>query len=389
MKITIERKVLLVITAALIVFTLSGALLGRISAVEGTYGSLKVFNEALYLVINNYVEPIEIEELMEGSYRGLLEALDPGNEYLDPEHYRQAASDHPARPASIGVTLSKLRGYVVVVSVAPDSPAAAAGLKTGDLLINIDGRPTRRMGVWEATQTLRGEDNTEVRVVVNPMGGTDRKTEIFIRRILVPPSPTGTYEEPDVGIVRIHSIRKGDARRLDGEIDSLRAAGAGRLMLDLRGCESDNMAETIGMASLFVEKGTIVTVTDRHDGDKAFRADGRRIAWEGPLAILVDEGTARTCEVLAAALRDRLDVPLLGERTWGIGALHALLPLRNGDGVFLAVGRYLSPSGKDWNGSGLEPDHEIVGSEQDDDEQRRRAIDFLRGISSSPAAEAA
>jgi carboxyl-terminal processing protease len=389
MKITNERKVLLVISAALIVFTLSGALLGRISAVEGTYGSLKVFNEALYLVVNNYVQPIEIEELMEGSYRGLLETLDPGNEYLDPERYRQAVSGEPARPASIGVTLSKLRGYVVVVAVAPDSPAAAAGLKTGDLLINIDGRPTRRMGVWEATRALRGESNTEVKVVVNPVGGTDRKTEIFVRRLLLPPAPTGTYQEPDVGIVKIHSIRKGDARRLDGEIGSLRAAGAGRLMLDLRGCESDNMAETIGMASLFIEDGTIVTVTDRHDGDKAFRADGRRLAWEGPLAILVDEGTARTCEVLAAALRDRLDVPLLGEQTWGIGAVHALLPLRNGDGVFLAVGRYLSPSGKDWNGSGLEPDHEIVGNEQGDDEQRRRAIDFLRGISSSPAAEAA
>jgi carboxyl-terminal processing protease len=93
--------------------------------------------------------------------------------------------------------------------------------------------------------------------------------------------------------------------------------------------------------------------------------------------------------MLAAALRDRLDVPLLGERTWGIGSVHALLPLRNGDGVFLAVGRYLSPSGKDWNGSGLEPDHEIVGSERDEDEQRRRAIDFLRGISITPTAEAA
>jgi carboxyl-terminal processing protease len=389
MKITIDRKVLLVISAALIVFTLSGALLGRVSAVEGTYGSLKVFNEALYLVINNYVQPIEIDELMEGSYRGLLETLDPGNEYLNPERYRQAASEDPAGPASVGITLSKLRGYAVVVSVAPESPAAAAGLKTGDLLISIDGRPTRHMGVWEATQTLHGDEGSKVKVVVNPAGGTDRKTEVFARRVLVPPVPAGTSQEPDVGIVRIHSIRKGDARRLDREIASLKAAGADRLMLDLRGCDADNMAETIGMASLFVEDGTIVTVTDRHDGDKAFRADGRRRAWNGPLAILVDEGTARTCEMLAAALRDRLDVPLLGERTWGIGSVHALLPLRNGDGVFLAVGRYLSPSGKDWNGSGLEPDHEIVGSERDEDEQRRRAIDFLRGISITPTAEAA
>lgn len=389
MKITNERKVLLVISAALIVFTLSGAMFGRASAVEGTYGSLKVFNEALYLVINNYVQPIEIDELMQGSYRGLLETLDPGNEYLTPERYRQAAGEDAAGPASIGVRLSKLRGYAAVVSVVPGSPAAEAGVKTGDLLINIDGRPTRYMGVWEATQALRGEENSEIKVAVNPSGGTDRKTITFVRRVLKPPVPVGTSQEPDVGIVSIHSIGKGDARRLDREITSLKAAGADRLMLDLRGCDSSNMAETIGMASLFIDDGTIVTVTDRHDGDKAFRADGRRRAWTGPLAVLVDEGTARTCELLAAALRDRLDVPLLGERTWGIGSVQALLPLRNGDGVFLAVGRYLSPAGKDWNGTGLEPDHEITGSEQDEDEQRRRAVDFLRGISNSPEAEAA
>lgn len=389
MRIPNERKVLLVISAALIVFTLSGALFGRVSAVEGTYGSLKVFNEALYLVINNYVQPIEIDQLMEGSYRGLLETLDPGNEYLSPERYRQAAGNEPAGPASIGARLSKLRGYAAVVSVAPASPAAEAGLKTGDILISIDGRPTRYMGVWEATRAFRGAEGSEVKVAVNPAGGTDVKNVVFVRRILVDPTPAGIVQETDVGIVRIHAIVKGDARRLDREISSLKAAGADRLLLDLRGCDSDNMAETIGMASLFVEDGTVVTVTDRHDGDKAYRADGRRLAWQGPLAVLVDEGTARTCELLAAALRDRLEVPLLGERTWGIGSVHALLPLRNGDGVFLAVGRYLSPSGKDWNGSGLEPDHEIVGSEQDEDEQRRRAIDYLRGIAKGPEAKAA
>lgn len=389
MRITNERKALLVISAALIVFTLSGAVFGRVSAVEGTYGSLKVFNEALYLVINNYVQPIEIDELMEGSYRGLLETLDPGNEYLSPERYRQAAGDDPAGPASIGVRLSKLRGYAAVVSVAPDSPAAEAGLKTGDILITIAGRPTRYMGVWEATNALRGEEGSEVKVVVNPAGGTDRRTILFVRRLLVAPAPVGSMPEKEVGVVRIHAIGKGDSRRLDREIASLRTAGAHRLLLDLRSCDSDNIAETIGMASLFVEDGTIVTVTDRHDGDKAYRADGRRLAWRGPLALLVDEGTARTCELLAAALRDRLEVPLIGETTWGLGSVHALLPLRNGDGVFLAVGRYLSPSGKDWNGTGLEPDHEIVGSDEGEDEQRRRAIDFLKGMSDGPEAKAA
>ncbi len=144
------------------------------------------------------------------------------------------------------------------------------------------------------------------------------------------------------------------------------------------------------MASLFIEDGTIVRVTYQYEGDRDYRADGRRLAWDRPMAMLVDEGTARTCEVLTAALRDGLQTPIVGERTWGIGNLHELLPLGNGDGVFLAVGRFLSPTGKDWNAVGIEPDLQIVGDAVDEeDPQQRRAIDYLRGLAASERQEAA
>ena len=393
MKITTDRKVLLAISALLIIFVLSGAFLGRIAAVEGTYRSLKVFQEALTYVVNNYVHPVEIDTLMEGSYRGLLESLDPSNEYLSEADYNRASRGELAGPAEIGLTLSKQRGYIAVVAVADASPAGDEGLRTGDLLISIDGKSSRHMGVWGATQALRGEPGTEVTLIVNSPGSPERRTTVPVRKILTPPVPTGAFVEPDVGVVRIGAIRKGDARRLDRVIASLKAQGADRLLLDLRGCSSDNLAESIGMVSLFVDDGIVVTVTDRYDGDKAYRTDGRRVAWDdAPLTVLIDGGTARTCEVLAAALRDELDTSLVGEVTWGIGSLHALLPLANGSGVFLAVGRFLSPDGRDWNGNGLEPDHEIDAEEETDGEldvQRSRAIDYLRGIALPGAEESA
>jgi carboxyl-terminal processing protease len=390
MKITIDRKLLLLVSAALIACVLSGAMLGRVVATEGTYSYLKLFNEALYLVVNNYVQPVDLDTLMQGTYRGMLESLDPGNEYLSSEDYSRALRGENAGAADVGLSLSKRRGYVVVLAASPGSPASEAMLKSGDAIISIDGRSTRNMGVWQAGQALRGKPGTRAVLIVSSVEGSDRREVKLDRKVLPPPAPEAAWNPPDVGVVRITAIQAGDAKRLDQVIASLKAKGMKRLLLDLRGCVSDSLAEAVGMASLFVADGTIVTLNDRHEGDKSYKADGRRIAWDRPMTLLVDQGTARTCEVLAASLRDNLGTPIVGERTFGIGAMHALLSLRNGDGVILAVSTLVSPSGKEWNGKGIEPDLEVTGdAAESGDPQRQKAIDYLRGVSPPAGRQAA
>src|SRR5262249_22395948 len=122
MKITVDRKVLLLVSGGIIACIPSGAMLGKVVAAEGTYGDLKLFKEALYLVVNNYVQPVDSDTLMQGSYRGMLESLDPANEYLPPTDYAKASRGENAGPAEVGLALSKRRGYVVVLSAAPGSP---------------------------------------------------------------------------------------------------------------------------------------------------------------------------------------------------------------------------------------------------------------------------
>lgn len=390
MKITLDRKVMMLLSAGMITFTLFGGLMGRVVAVESPYGYLKLFNEALYLIVNNYVQPVQIDTLMDGAYRGMLESLDPGNEYLTADKYGKAALGQPSGPADVGLAVSKRRGYVVVVAVISKSPAAEAGIRSGDLIISIDGRSTRQMGPWEAGQLLRGKTGGKTNLVMSPVEGGGRKTLTLVRKALGTVPPSGTLVAADVGVLRVAGMHAGDARRLDQAIASLKGRGAKRLVLDLRGCVSDALAESIGMASLFIPEGVIVTVTDRYDGDKAYRADGRRLAWDKPMVVLVDEGTGRVCEVLAAALRDGLGAPILGQKTWGLGTQQRLLPMQAGDGVLLAVGKFQSPSGKEWNGKGIEPDLAIEGDESDpDDPQRRKAIDYVHGLSSPPRRNAA
>jgi carboxyl-terminal processing protease len=380
MKITADRKLMLVFSTALVLFTVSGAMIGRVVAVEGTYSYLKLFNEALYLIVHNYVQPVQIDVLMEGAYRGMLESLDPGNEYLPPARYERAYKGESDGPAAVGVGLSKRRGYIIVVSVLPGSPAAEGGLQTGDVLVTIDGRSTRQLGVWEATQALTGKPGSRTTINLSPVDSPSRKTVTLVRRVLSPPVPTGSIDPGEVGIVRLSGLREGDARRVDQAIATLKKRGATRLLMDLRGCSSDALAEGIGTASLFVREGSIVSITDRYEGDKSYRADGRRIAWEGPVAVLVDAGTSGVCEALAAALRDDRDAPILGQRTWGEGAVRKLLPLQHGDGVFLATGKYLSPAGKDWHGQGIQPEVPIEGRATDaGDPQQKKAVEYLRG----------
>ncbi|MGH9750449.1 MAG: S41 family peptidase [Candidatus Polarisedimenticolia bacterium] len=391
MKITVDRKLLVLVSAGLVVFAVSGALMGRVVALEGTYGYLKLFNEALYLIVNNYVQPVQIDGLMEGAYRGMLESLDPANEYLPARIYEKAARGETAGPAEVGAILSKRRSYISVVSALPGSPAAEAGLKGGDLIITIAGKSTRLMGLWEAGQALRGRVGSKVELTVATADAPRRRPLSLVRRILAAPGPVAQFEAPDTGVVRIGGLREGDARRVDQAIASLKRRGVTRLLLDLRGCSSDALAEAIGVVSLFMRQGPVVSVTDRYDGDKVFRADGRRIAWERlPVVALVDEGTSEACEVMTAALRDGLGFPVVGERTWGHGVVRRLLPLQHGDGVILATGRFESPAGKEWNGKGLEPDLTIEGDPSGaGDPQRRQAVDYLRGVTVPPPARAA
>jgi carboxyl-terminal processing protease len=238
MRVDQGRKVLLAVSGILILFVLLGGVLGRSLAVEGTYPFLKLFNEVLYLVRNNYVDPVKDDTLMEGAYRGMLESLDPMSEYLTPDEVRRASRDERNGPADVGLMLSKRRGYAVIIVAAEGSQAAKSSLETGDLILTIDGKSTFKMGAWEATQALQGKVGSTVRLSVLRENGSKSEEVTLTRAIPVRAAPLTSLPEPGVGLLRLSSFQAGDAERVRKALASLHSRGAGRLILDLRSCAS-------------------------------------------------------------------------------------------------------------------------------------------------------
>jgi len=374
------RKLMLTVSGCVVTFVLLGGVLGRSLALEGTYTFLKLFNEVLYLVRNNYVEPVKEGPLMEGAYRGMLENLDPMSEYLGVEEFRRASRDERSGPADVGATLSKRHMYAVIVTVTEGSPAQKAGLGTGDMILTIDHESTMRMGVWQASQALQGKAGSTVRLdVIKSTDGRSLQIEMIRRPPLRAPLRAAILE-PGVGLLRVGGLESGEGERIRKALDSLRVQGAHRLLLDLRSNAGPSLDEAVKTASLFMGEGKVVTIADRKAGSSDLRAGPSGPLWKGPVVVLVGQGTAGPAEVLAAALRDRGGAILVGEKTWGLGSIQKVIPLPAGDGIRISVGKYLSPGGKEWNGTGLSPDVEqAAGSgEAAQDPQIQKGLEVLK-----------
>jgi len=374
------RKTLLTISGALVAFVLLGGMLGRSIAVEGAYSYLKLFNEVLFLVRNNYVEPVKEDSLMEGAYRGMLESLDPQSEYLTASEAQRAIKDTRNGPADIGVLLTKRRGYAVIIAAFEGSPAQKAGLAAGDVILLIEGKSTLQMGAWESSQMLQGKPGSEVQLAV--IRGAEARSENLklVRKLPVKTTVVARIAEPGAGLLKLGAFQAGDAERVSKALATLKSEGATRLVLDLRGNAGPDIDEAMKSAALLGGDGVVAKVTERKSGSRELKSPSLSALWKGPMVVLVDGGTAGAAEVLAAALRDRVHASLVGEKTWGLGTIQKVILLPTGDAVRISVGKYISPAGKEWNGTGLSPDV-VQGrgtGQSEGDLQMKKGLEVLR-----------
>jgi carboxyl-terminal processing protease len=353
------RFAVLALSTPLIVLVLVGGFLNRVASGQQSYQPLRVFGEVVELVMGNYVERVDPDRAMEGALRGLTDGLDADSAWL-PAAQAAAAAKGPA-PARGSVGLEVTRQYYLRVIAARDgSPAAKAGLATGDYIRAIDGTPTRELSVWAGQQLLRGAPGSKVTLTVLRGNAAEPHEVTLVREELSSPAVTGRLVRPGVGLIRIPGFGERTAADLRQQAIALRKDGADHLIVDIRRTAEGAPALGYGAARLFVSAGALGGKQTRNAEPLMQAAAAGDGIITLPVTLLVDNGTSQAAEVFAAALKGNNRASLVGERTLGRAATQELVKLPDGSALWLSTTRFVTPDGTAIHDKGLAPDTPVA-----------------------------
>lgn len=352
------RLSVLLISTPILAFVIVGGLLGTGSAAgDQQFQHLRVFEDVVSLILNNYVETVKVDRVMEGAMRGLADGLDPDSAYLTAQQVKAIESGSALPDGDIGLELTR-QYYLRVIAARDGSAAAKAGLQTGDYVRAIDGKATRDLSVFEGSRLLRGQPGSKVILTVIRGNAAEPHEVTLVREKPSGPAVSGRMIGTDIGYVRISAFRSGVEEDLRKQTADLAKAGARSLIIDVRRTAEGAFENGVAAARLFVKSGTLAikagrAKTETRETISAQAGDG---TVEMPVSVLVTTGTSGAAELFAAALDGNKRAELIGERTLGRAGIQKLVPLPENRGLWLTHARYLTPAGDPIQGKGLQPD---------------------------------
>jgi carboxyl-terminal processing protease len=372
---------------------------------DALYRPLGLFTEVLGLVRSNYVEPVELKPLLSGAFAGMTEALDSFSEYVPPDRMAAftawEASKEKKDVVETGIVLARHFGFPVVVAAVEGSPAAAAGVKSDDVIEKLDGQLTRNLALWELDATLSGVAGGRVRLEVVREGKPRHRTIDIVRSSWTPAAPSAQRVDGEM-VVRIPSFTPGVAAAIRKILEPLDKSHA--LVIDVRSNATGTFEEAAHAAALFVAPGPLGELRGRKIESRTFVAEPGERVHESRLVVLVDSGTAGPAELFASAVREatirasatpklvrdekakkddedapepdptlesvkdteRLPVRLVGETTVGMGFTAQVVKLSSGGSLKLSVGKIHTLAGKALCPRGLQPDDRVFHGPPDE-----------------------
>ncbi len=343
-----KTKIAIVVFSTLIAFyAVVGSFMSKSQRVvaqgNNPYGQVRVFDEVLDHIINDYVDQPDLEKVRIGSLRGLADGLDPYSAYLTVEQVKQY--DPKAVRGETGLLLSKVSGYAYVVAVLKGSSAEQAGIRDGDVIEYIGNVPSRDLSLYDAEQLLSGTPGTAIELRVLHRGQS-RKMKLN-RAKLVQPAIEAKIEETGVGYLRVTTLAANKAAEIKTQLSDLLAKGAQRIVLDLRGAANGKIEEGIAVANLFIGSGSLARIVGKGGKDeKTFPAEPSKVVFNGPLAVIIDRSTAGAAEIVAAAVKDQKRGEVVGEKSFGAGSEQQLFSLSDGGALLITTAKYAPAAGK-------------------------------------------
>ena len=357
---------LIVVSVVIFCYAGLGHVLGR-TPDEKAYKSLTVYGEVLQKVLQDYVDEPNMRLVTAGALHGLLESLDIQFSYLTPgefEEYKKKMQN-PAM-GDAGLTLSKRYGYIIVISVLPDSPGTKAGIRSGDIFESIAGFTTRDMSVGQATNLLLGQPGTGVKVAVIRRGKATPDEVDLVREKMATPKIISIKADPDILTLRLPSLDPERAEEIRSRLADAEKQGVHRVILDLRECGRGPVSEAISVARLFVPSGTLSTLRGQTISAQTQSADPSKVVWRNPVSVLIDATTSGAAEVLALAIVGTHRGDVVGERTFGLASEQKLISLDDGSALILTVANYYNAGGKSILDEGVVPTEVVRATAFDD-----------------------
>jgi len=353
----------------------TGYNLGRIPA--GPSDGLEIMQQAWNIIFDDYVDrdQLDASTLSQGAIEGMLEALDdPYSSYLDAETHQLGLSSLEGEIEGIGAQVAISDEQLTIIAPIADSPAAKAGIRAGDIILEIDGRSTAEMSLAKAVLNIRGPKGTSVRLLILHQDEAEPEEIEIVRAKIELPSVHFEMRE-DIAYINITHFSGHTSEELLTALESMTGEGARGIILDLRSNPGGVLDIVIDVVSYFLTEGVVVSVVDNRGERTALEVRPSEMTTELPVVVLVDSFSASGSEVLAGALQDHGRATIAGSQTFGKGSVNVLHQLKDGSGLYITTARWLTPNGRLIEGEGIKPDHEL---ELEGEEAIQWVIDYLK-----------
>ena len=328
---------------------------------EETYKSLKVFSDVLEIIEKNYVDEVDSKELIQKAIQGMVHSLDPHSSLLPPEAFQDLSIDTKGEFTGIGIHITMRDKFVTVISPIEGTPAYKAGIKARDRIVKVDGKPTNDLR--EAVKMMRGPKGTTVVVTIMRKGATEPIEFTLIRDVIPIRSIRSTILKPGYGYIRISNINRSTTDDLKEALAKLESgpktgnAPLKGLVLDFRNNGGGLLDQSIKVSDLFIEDGIILSIKGRTERNtREFSASPNTVKRTYPIVALINGGSASASEIVVGALQDHKRALVLGTTSFGKGSVQTVETLRDGYGLKLTIARYYTPSGREIQAKGIEPD---------------------------------
>ena len=351
-------------TAGLVVAAFAGGAItshfaGATTQSQSPYAPFEQLARVLVLVENQYVEPAQRERIIQGAIRGMVAELDPHSAYMSPEEYAQFQEETGGKFGGIGVEVDYRDDFITVVAPIEGSPAERSGIRAGDQIVAIDGRPTRGERIDKLVTLMRGRPGSRVKVTIRRASAAEPITFDLAREEIHVTSVVSKRLENNVAYVRVKQFQEGTHEELLREAAKVRASSKVPLVgviLDLRNNPGGLVDEAEGVADEFLASGAIYSTRHRSRVIDEAKAHGGGAFATLPIVALVNEYSASSAELVAGALQDSRRATLVGATTFGKGSVQTIFDLPGGAGMRLTTMRYYTPSGRSIQAQGIRPD---------------------------------